>query len=183
MTTKKNDELKISSEEEAVPTGIATPKEAEQQDEIRNLQVKLAQVVDTLNKVTKKTGIKSKIDERTGDSYGFLRCIDKDPITAWRMLPGSFVAIGAGGQELDEQFMEITCLSGTKHKMSYRDFDVRTANSQLQVKLHDYCQKNAMGEWRAKPRTHDDLVKVTLSTDGGTTFSGQEVDIPIYLLN
>ena len=181
---KKNDELKTDSQaEELTPMGFTTAKEVEQEDQIRKLEHQLNILSSTLSKVAKKTGVKAGIDAQNGDYFGFLRCIDGDPCVSWKMLPGSYVNLNEFGQIIDLQVMEVTCLSGAVHKMAYNEFDKRTQNSQVHCKIFSYASKNDVGEWRAKRFGHDDMMKLQLSTDGGTTYDGQLVEVPLYAIN
>jgi len=171
----------VASEE--IPNGFSTPKEQKQADELREMQAQLSQALGVIGKLAKKAGVKTEINQETGDFFGFIRSLDGNPIIKWQMLPGSMVTLDRLGNIEDKQFMLVTTKDGKEHKMHYEEFDQRTKFNQIPVKILGYCKKNNVGEWRPIPYQPDEKHTVVLSTDRGESYTGETMQIAHSFLN
>ena len=165
------------------PSAMQTEKERQQEDVIRALQQQIAALAGDVAKLSKKTNIKVGATTRDGSGKGFIRSWNGVPVVAWKMAPGSYAAINQFGQEVDEQYMEFELLNGEKVKEHYTKFDQITKINQIPCLIPNYCEKNNLGEWRARKHDLYDKVEVTLSEDNGLTFEGAKLQIPYYALN
>lgn len=168
---------------EEVNSSLSTPKEAQQADEIREMQTQLSQAMGLISKLAKKANIKTELTAETGDFYGFIRALDGVPIIKWQMLPGSYVNLDRFDNINDEQYILVTTKDGKEHKMHYTEFDQRTKAGQIPVKILSYCVKNNIGEWRPKQYKPEDEHDIILSTDRGQTYEGEKMRIAHSFLN
>ena len=177
------DTLSPQAEEPPMPMAFQTPKEAMQDDTIKALQRQIAQLATDLAKISKKTKTTIGSTDRDSSGLGFIRSWEGVPVVGWKMLPGSYVALNQFGQEVDEQYMEITLANGEVKKEHYTKFDQITKINQIPCKILNYCEQNNLGEWRAKKHGLYDMLKVVLSDDNGLTYDGAEIEIPYYAIN
>ena len=171
-------------QEEFSPSAIATPKEAHQDDVIKTLQRQVTELTGAIGVLSKKAGIPTRMSERDSSGYGFLRLFGDKVLVGWKTKPGSYAALNQYGQEVDEQYMIMLFEDGTESEpIHYTKFDQVTKINQLPVKILDYCEKNNLGEWRAKRRDTNDDVTVILSEDRGVTYKGKQIIVPVFALN